>query len=448
MRSPWPVRVLLPAAHALAEGSWLAVLYAALQAVGGEKPYVSPIELGALALAGTAWSRRRRWTSPTPEALGLPLLALLAGMFGWLLDPDVRLSLVQGNLLVALTMHTPGWLAALAFWRGDAHRVRGDDAYEQDRLMRWAVPALVIPWLVGYAATSGQLQQDFAAAAFLGTILFSGSGFTALGLRRLEAVRLSTGSDWRGNRSWLFMIVGLAIALTVIAVPLAALLGIPGRSLLGIMVGPLQTLILLMVLLTAPIFILAAIIAGLLKALLVPQGFQLELSLPSFNLAGAEGGSDLPAIILTVLVGAIFLFDLAALLFLVWMGLKERLQMEDPSDPAFEERSIVVPPPTRSERAPATAARPRATGHEDDVTGAYLAALDALAADGRWPRRAHETPAAHLSRARAGGLEVPSFGRLTAAYQLARYGGQPLADRERTRAQGRLRILRAWLSGP
>jgi len=77
MRSPWPARVLLPAAQALAEGSWLAVVYAALQAATGQFPWIGPLEFGVMASAGMAWGRRKRWRSPAAEALGLPLLALV-----------------------------------------------------------------------------------------------------------------------------------------------------------------------------------------------------------------------------------------------------------------------------------------------------------------------------------------------------------------------------------
>ena len=52
MRSSWSVRFLLPAAQAVAEGSWLAVLYAALQAGAQEIAYLGPLELGALVMAG------------------------------------------------------------------------------------------------------------------------------------------------------------------------------------------------------------------------------------------------------------------------------------------------------------------------------------------------------------------------------------------------------------
>jgi hypothetical protein len=440
MQSPWSVRVLLPAAVSLAEGSWLAVAYAALQAGAGEVAHIGPIEMGALVAAGTAWSRRQRWRSPTAEAVGLPLLALLAGVFGWLLDPAVRAALIEGSLLNGLSLHVTGWLAALAFWRGDAHRSREDDAVIEHRLLQWAIPALAIPWLIGYAAAGGQAENDFAAAAFVGTILFIGSSFTALGLARLEALRLSTGGDWRGDRSWLFMVLGLAVALTALSIPVAAVLGIPARSLLAMLVGPLQTVILLVVALTAPIFLLAAMIADLLKSL-VP-GLRLgKLELPSLTIARPEPTSDLPGIILTIVVASAFLFDFIVIAAIFWWSYRDRRRRRDFVDPAFEERSIVVPIAAPGEATPALAAPVRSPGAADDATGAYLAALDALEVDGRWPRHAHETPAAHLSRVRDEGLTGPSFGRLTAAYQLARYSPRPLPASEERRAPGRLRAL-------
>lgn len=443
MRSSWSVRVLLPAARSLAEGSWLAVLYAALQAGAKESAYLGPLELGALIMAGSAWGRRRRSTSSPVEALGLlALLALLSGMFGWMLAPDVRAALLEGDLIRALTLHVPGWLAALAFWRGEAHRFREADAVAEHRLARWAVPGLAIPWLLGYAFADGQLQADFAASALIGTLFFIGSAFTALGLTRQEALRLSTGSDWRGDRSWLFMIIGLSLVLTIGSVPVAALLGIPAGSLMGAIVGPLQTFILLMVLLTAPIFLAAAIVASWLGSML-PAGVRLpDLS---FNLPRGEGGSDLLLIILSVIVAAIFLFEFVALIVLLWM-VYWNPRRRDLSDQPFEERAIVPPLHDEDAPPPAPAAPRRRIRVPDDVTEAYLAALDALAIDGRWPRRTHESPAAHLARVRAAGFGSGAFGRLAAAYQLVRYGGRSLPDRERSRTRSRLDRVRALLT--
>lgn len=441
MRSSWPVRVLLPGAQSLAEGSWLAVLYAALQAGAKENAYLGPLELGLLVIAGTAWGRRRRWTSRPVEALGLPLLALLCGAFGWLLAPAVRVALSEGDLFRALTLHVPGWLAAVAFWRGEAHRFRADDGQTEHWLARWAVPGLAIPWLLGYAAADGKLQDDFAAAALLGTLFFVGSAFTALGLKRLEALRLSTGKDWRGDRSWLFMIIGMALVLTIGSVPLAALLGIPARSLLSAVVVPVQTFILLLVLLTAPVLLAAAFVAGWLKSTVPAAAFKL----PTFSIPRGEPGSDLLLTILSVIVAVIFVFDILALIALLWMVFGGK-RGRDPFDQPFEERAIVPPLDEKDDTRPVPAEPRRRVAVSDEVIAAYLAALEALAIDGRWPRRSNESPAAHLARIRAAGFGSGALGRLAVAYQLVQYGGRSLPDPERSRSRSRLDAIRALLA--
>jgi len=306
------------------------------------------------------------------------------------------------------------------------------------------VPGLAIPWLLGYAFADGQLQDQFAGAALVGTLFFIGSAFTALGLMRLEALRLSSGDDWKADRSWLFMIIGMALVLTVGSVPIAALLGIPAGTLLRALVGPLQTLLLLMVLLMAPIMLAAAVVAGWLGSIL-PGDFRLP-DLTSLTIKRGEP-SDLLLIILGVIVASIFLFEIVALLVLMWMVFGGG-RRGGPSDQPFEERAIVPPRPDEGDAPPAPDMPRRRVLVSDEVAAAYLAALAALAIDGRWPRRAPESPAAHLARVRAAGFGSGAFGRLAAAYQLVRYGGRSLPERERSRARSRLDRIRASLTRP
>jgi hypothetical protein len=443
MRSPWPARVLLPAAQALAEGSWLAVVYAALQAATGQFPWIGPLEFGVMAGAGMAWGRRRRWRSPAVEALGLPLLALAAGGFGWLLDPVVRGNLAIGAPIAALSLHGAGWLGAIAFWRGEVHRSREDDDVIQDRLLRWALPGLAIPWLVGHAASQGAIEEAFTSAAFVGTVFFIGSAFTAMGLSRLEAVRVATGSDWRSNRSWVVLVVGIAAILTVLAAPAAAFLGVPAEALLAAVVGPIGTLLFVLVLLFTPVILLGALLADLVQPLL-PEGFGLgQIQPPTANFDPREAANNWPSIIFYVILGSLLVFELFVLGVMLWMRRQERRRMRALASEAFEERSIVIPP--AAAEAPAPSPRRRSPLPLDDPAGAYLAALASLDRDGRWARRANETPAAHTERARSEGLEAGAFARLAAAYQLVRYGGQPLTERERRRSSPRLRSLRSWL---
>jgi hypothetical protein len=444
MRSPWPARVLLPAAQALAEGSWIAVVYAALQAATGQFPWIGPLEFGLMAGAGMAWGRRRRWRSPTAEALGLPLLALAAGAFGWLLDPAVRASLAVGAPIAALSLHGPGWLGAIAFWRGEVHRSTEDDDVIQDRLLRWALPGLAVPWLVGHAVSTGDVEEAFTSAAFVGTIFFIGSAFTAMGLSRLEAVRVVTGSDWRSNRSWVVLVLGIAVVLTLLAAPAAAFLGVPAQALLAAVVGPIQTILFVLVLLFTPVILLGALLADLVQPLL-PEGFGLgQITPPSANFDPRETANNLPSVIFYVIIGALLLFELWVLGVMLWLRRQERRRMQALASEPFEERSIVIPPPGPDDDGP-TRPRRAAALPLDDPAGAYLAALHSLGRDGRWARLPNETPAAHAGRIREEGMAAGAFARLAVAYQLVRYGAVPLSDRERGRSGPRLRAFRSWL---
>ena len=443
MRSSWASRILLPAMQVVAEGSWLAVWYAALQALGGEPVRLGPLELGVLAWAGMAWGRRTRWRSPAAEALGLPLLALVAGAAAWLLDPVVRQELARGDLLAALGQHAAGWVGVVAFWRGELHRTPEDDDAIQDRLLRWGVPGLAIPWTLGHLAASGAVEQEFTAAAFMGTVFFVGTAFTAMGLARLEATRASTGSDWRRNRSWVALLVVTAVAVTLLSIPAAMLLGIPARALLVVILGPLSAILVVLLLLATPVIVVAAALADAI-APLMPEGFGLgQIDFPDFTVDPRQVTSRAPVVVFYLIVGVILLVELAIVAAVVWMRWQERKRMRMAMADPFEERSIVIPPPDAPvpPRPPAARARPRA----GDPASAYLQALEALRRDGRWPRAGSETPAAHVARARADGLELPALGRLASAYQLVRYGGRDLTGAEARRAMPRLRALRARL---
>jgi len=446
MRSSWPTRILLPAVQVLAEGGWLAVVYAALQAIGGDTPRIGPLELALLAWGGLAWGRRSRWTGAGAEAIGLPALMLLGGLLGWLLDPEVRGLLIDGRPLAALGTHLPGWIGAAAVWRGETHRSIEDDDLLAGQLLRWVVPALAVPWLIGHGMVSGAAEVAFSSAAFMGTLVFFGAAFTAMGLARLEAVRATTGADWRMNRSWLVLVVGVALAITAIGIPAAALLGVPASALLATLIGPLRVIFLALLLISTPLIVLIAAATQLLSPLL-PRNFRLpDFNLRNLTIDPSQVISDAPTVVffsVVVLLAVVELLFLALVLYLRW---QERRRYRFAAANPFEEREIVVPPaePMPTPRPPARAHRPRAT----DPTGAYLAALDELARDGRWPRRPAETPAAHAARVRGEGLAGSPLARLAAAYQLSRYGAVLLGQSEARRARGRLARLRDLLRRP
>jgi hypothetical protein len=445
MRSSWPIRFLLPTVQVLAEGGWLAVVYAALEAFSGAIPRIGPLELALLAWMGLAWARRARWHSAAAEAIGLPALMLVGGAIGWLLAPDVRTLLVQGQFLDALGTHPAGWIGAIAVWRGEVHRTTDDDDLMAGQLLRWAVPGLALPWLIGHQLTAGEAEIAFTSAAFMGTVVFIGSAFTAMGLARLEAVRLATGADWRLHGSWLVLVLGVALAVTAVAIPAGAFLGVPASALLAVLIGPLRVIFLLVLLISTPVIVIIASLTELLGGLL-PHGFPL----PNFNLQApfsvdpGQVVSDAPTVVVFSIVIVLVIIELAFLALVLYLRWQERRRYQFAVADPFEERSIVIPPPEAAPTAaPARRARPRT--EPADPTGAYLAALEILERDGRWPRLPTETPAAHAERAAQEGLQGTPLGRLAAAYQLVRYGDRRLGAREAGRGRGRLSRLREIL---
>ena len=448
MRSSWPVRILLPTVQVLAEGGWLAVVYAAVQAFSGTVPRVGPIELALLAWMGLAWGRRTRWQTAGVEAIGLPLLMVVGGAVGWLLAPEVRTLLVNGQPLEALGTHPAGWIGAVAVWRGDAHRLTDDDDQMAGQLLRWAVPGLAIPWLIGHQLTSGAAEIAFTSAAFMGTIVFTGSAFTAMGLARLEAVRQATGSDWRASRSWLVLVLGVALGLTAIGIPAAVFLGVPASALLVALIGPLRIVFLILLLISTPVIVAIAALTEFVYALLPhSDGTPVNLEFPKFFVVDpSQVVSDAPTVVVFSIVILLLIIELAILAVIIYLRWQEKRRYRfSPEDP-FEEREIVVPPPAPAPTA-APARRQRQRVDASDPTGAYLGALEALERDGRWPRRPTETPAGHADRAAREGLRGTALGRLAAAYQLVRYGERRLGQREAGRSRGRLARLRDILRG-
>ena len=447
MRSSWPVRILLPAVQVLAEGGWLAVAYAALQAFSGEIPRIGPLELALLAWIGLGWGRRSRWTSAAAEAVGLPALMLLGGAVGWVLAPEVRSLLVHGQPLEALGTHLAGWIGAMAVWRGERHRAIEDDDLLAGQLLRWVVPGLALPWLLGHLLTAGAAEVAFTSAAFMGTIVFIGSAFTAMGLARLEAVRAATGSDWRANRSWLLLVLGVALALTAVGIPAGALLGVPASALLAALVGPLRLILLTLLLLSTPLIVVIAALTELLGPFLPKQIRLPHFNLPNLAVDPTQVVSDAPTVIAFSIVIVLAIIELAVVALVLYLRWQERRRYRFAATDPFEERAIVIPPP---DVPPPIQPLPRARPRPDpaDPTGAYLAALDLLQRDGRWPRRPTETPAAHAERAAQEGLEGTPFARLAAAYQLVRYGDRRLSPREAGRSGDRLGRLRDVLRRP
>jgi hypothetical protein len=269
-----------------------------------------------------------------------------------------------------------------------------------------------------------------------------------MGLARLEAVRSTTGSDWRANRSWLVLVLGMAAGIILLAIPAASFLGVPGRSLLGAMFGPLQTLVFVLILLATPIILLAAAVAEAIKPILPDEIDLGNITFPDFGADQRNLIPEAPTIIFYVIVGILLLLELIAVAGMLWLRWQERRRMRAATSDPFEERSIVIPPPDEPVRpAPRRAGRRRRGDPRTNPVDAYLSALDMLARDGRWPRQPTESPAAHVARLRSAGEGDPPPGltRLADAFQLVRYGRRHLTTTEVGRTRGRLSRLATFL---
>jgi hypothetical protein len=431
---------MLPAVQCLAEGAWLAVLAAAVQAILGEPPIIGPLEFSILAGIGMAWARRTRWRTPAWEAFGLPAIAVTAGALGWLLAPETRIALVEGDLQAALTAHPGGWVAALAVYRGHVHHAREVDEEVQDTLLRWGLPALAVAWLVGdlAARSNGPILHDaFTAMAFIGSLLFVGAGVLALGLARLATVR----GDGPGGGSWFGFALVVALGMTAIGIPAAVLLGVPLEALVVAALAPIRVALSLFVLVLSPVVLVAALLVDLVRPLLPPGFGQGTITLPQIDLGPTQPTSSLPGIVFYLVVGGIILLELAAVALYLWLRWRERQEMATLLSELHEERSVVYDRAPRPPRRPRPATAP--PRDREDPVGAYLLAIDVLAADGRWARRPAETPRQHV--ARLPGETPPAvqvgLAHLAAGYQLVRYAGHRLTDRERARTPGRLERL-------
>lgn len=427
---------LLPILAILAEGALLAVVYVAITVVAeGRVPLLGTFELAAAA-GLTALATRRRWITPDEKAG--PFLALLAalGLTGWLWDAEARALLLAGNPVDAITIHVGGWLMLVAGMRGVGRAFEVDDR-AVTRLVLFGVPALAIPWAFGQLVT-GELRSIFVDQAFVASLTFVTSGFTAAGLARLQEIGRETGVDWRHDRSWMGTVVGVLAVVLALGIPASIILGLPGDAVARGILDPILTVLgyLLVGVVTA-----AALVAALLAVALRSFGIRLPEPMTPEEIAALQ---EVPTYTVEELAGALtglgvlWVALVVVLIVLIRIWLRRRPRRGPRS--ATEERSFRVPARAWRVRPPRPPAEVRRRPIEArDAVTAYVASLAELAArDPADARAEHETPRAHARRVSVGS----ELGALQADYALARYGGRDLTDAEHRRALGRWRRLR------
>ncbi len=440
MRSSWladrVIGWILPILALLAEGAWLAVVYAAVETtIDGREPMLGTLEL-AVAAGGAALAVNRRLLRPDDRPLTFFGVLVAIGAVGWLWDDRVRTLVLAGDLAGAIVLHPGGWLILVAAMRGVGRGFEFDDR-ALTRLVLVGIPALAIPWTLGQLG-AGPLHGVFVEEAFVASLTFMAAGFMAAGLARLQEIGRETGVDWRTNRSWLGTVLGVLGIVLAVGIPGSYLLGLPVDTVARGVLGPLLSLIGYGLLALA---FVASILSAALYELLSRIGFALPAPLTPEEIARLPELREytieqLQGPIMTVAILWLAIALLAVIVIRVWVRRRVRGRVRGGS----EERTFAIPQRSlriRTPRLPALRRGPR-RGSPADAVAAYLAALDEIAAhDPALARREEETPRSHAARVR-----LAEIGPLQADYALARYGTRILSGAEHQRALGRWRRLR------
>lgn len=432
---------LLPsAATASAEGAWVAVVYAAFQ--GGVAS--QPLEIGlwtfvVAAAVGIVVARRVRGR-PSSVATAIKIaFAALAGLAGWASDPAVG-ELVGGTAFgQAIVHHGAGWLLGLAAWRGTRHADPSSDDLVVGSLLTWAVPGLAIPWLLG--ATAGP-RSAFVEVALPGTLLFVGAGLVAIGLTRLDALGRSVGVDWRTNRTWLALLVGVVGLVLVVGTPVAFVLGASIEAMARALFGPVDAM------LGATLGAVGGLLgplAGDIGRVVGPMvGSGHSASSPPGSLAG-PAVPQAPGWLGTAIAITVGLVLFAGVIVL-WRAVRGAPPPVRWRPPKTEERRLALPsisvrwPPALLPRLPRLVLW--RSWAPKSATEAYLALLRDLERDEHRARRPTESPARHARRLRAAGDGSLSLDLLAADFELERYAGTALTTLEVGRAIRRWRACR------
>ena len=394
------VLAALPTLLALvAEGAWVAVLYALLRGAAQEEIQLGPLVFAGFAGAGLLVGRALAPRLGDRWPVGAVVAAGLATAVGWLSDAGTWSALLSTEQVSVLGTNPGGWLTGLAFVRGLAYVRPPSSAGAVPSPMPIALPLIAVAFLIGgMIAEPG--RSAFLDAALVSTVVFVASSTLAVALGRAGTLGRAGGFDWRSNPAWYGLLVIVVAGILLVAVPAAHA------------VGPLVVVVIAV--LPVPLFFVGLIVGfdrRLLKVLLVLLGIVAVLIL-IFRLFSSGAvlpetgpGGQVPAEPQTpdwlVITGAMILLVLVAVaigvLAALWMRQAPRREGGDVAEERTVDRGLAgrSPLPRRARF------RLRRRDEPTDAPTAYLATLGELASDPALERHAGETPAEHARRLRA-----------------------------------------------
>ena len=435
MRSTWLADAAPTFFAILAEGAWLTIVYLAIGLAFGTD--AAPLSLASLALAVAVGVLLGRLIEDrASRGIVLVVAVAVAASVGILAHEAARSALGSGISKV-VGAHPGGAIVGLAIVRGYAHRGAGDQEASMDRLLRWGVLLLIVPWLLGTSLGG----DGFVTEAFAATVIFVGAGLVALAGARLRSLGDAAGVDWRAGRAWLGTVGVVLAGMVVLIVPSAIVLGDPAAVAMREIVGPVAIMLwAIPVGLGAVVGVFIAPLFGILGPLL--EAIRVNLLQQAPTPAAPPDVQTPGAVDADWLLG---LVALAVLLVAIWLarrivGARRRAALI-PQERG-DQRSFVLPTGFRLPRLQRRQGR-RILPTPHDAVSAYLRVLADLEDDPHAARLPNETPADHAARLRRQGTSGLALDLLAADYQLVRFACVELTSRERLRAIERWRHIKA-----
>lgn len=451
--------LVYPLAVGLAEGGWLAVLYLLVDAVARVDPGIGLVVFVVVAGATCLLAGRldRLATSRLTVIVGL----LAGGAAGGLILAGGALAAIAHAEPTALLSADPGAaLAGVAALRGFIRAGSIRDPGEAARPFFLGLVGLSATWVFG-GALAEPLRSAFRSAAVVPTLVFLAGGLAATGLARSELAASGAGFDPRTNRTWLVVLVGMAVTVGIAGMPVGNGLE---RIMAAVIAWPLSV----------PLLVVGALVARLVvpgrRRSLKRTGAQalwplvllgvlsvLAAILPQRQVTPNQdtpaGSGPLPTeptthvfdLVLALLAVAVVV---AVLLFLA----RAWRRTADPIDrPGLDDRRSRIPVEPDATGSPGwgLGRRLRALarrGRPTDAVAAYLATLRALEPYDDLRRAEGETPAAHARRLHEAGPGSLELDLLAADFELARWGGRRISAAEDRRAIGRWERIREGLA--
>ena len=436
---------LLPTGLAiLAEAAWVAIVAGLLQAFTRHPPAVGYPWFLAAAVAGLVAARLLEPRAGGSWPAVVAALAILTGLVGWLLAPEVRTILADeglDGLGPAIAANIGGWLGAVAFVRGVAYARLPADPHRIGNVLGLAVPGLAAVALIG-----GMVGEPFRGA-FLGeaqayVVLFLLASITALALSRLGLVATGAAVDWRRNPAWVALLLVLLAITALLAIATALFAGDAIVTLVAAILTPLLIVGFFVGFDRRSVKVLLLSVAAAAAVVAFLQLFAGSSTrptpgpVPSGGPVPPEENAAVP--IAFGVLGVLLAVAVIAILVLARLWLQRH---PDDDDEVPETREI-----DRGDREIGHV-KARRRGRflrrpmPRDAAGAYGMLLEDLDGHPELGRQDGETPVEHAARLRAAGHGRLALELLAADYGLARFGGIAVTERETRRAIARARAL-------